>query len=101
MHLAMMVIVAQGIRDSAHRPAPLARRTARFPFGCPAPFLFGFGLRGLAAVEGVGLGVVERGSQCLLAPASQAPPHRRVRALVLQLPQGGDDDGHGLVDCRG
>ncbi|MFE6904118.1 hypothetical protein ACFVFJ_46240 [Streptomyces sp. NPDC057717] len=65
------------------------------------PFLCRVGLRDLAAVEGFAVRVVERGGQLLLLGPSQSAPHRRVRTVLLELLQGGEDDGHGLAVVPG
>lgn len=69
-------------------PAPLAYGALLLPLGGTAPLLLRVGAGGLVAVEGVAVGVVERGRQQLLARPSPPPPHRRARPLLLELLQG-------------
>ncbi|MFD9431908.1 hypothetical protein [Streptomyces sp. NPDC060002] len=82
--------------------APAARRPPHLlPLSGPTLLLLRVGAGGLVEVEGVAVGVVERGCQGLLALASQPPPHRRVRAVLRQLLRGGGKDGHGLAVVPG
>lgn len=77
-----------------------AHRSPRLSFRGPVLLLFRVGAGGLAGVEDVAVGVVERGGQRLLTVAPQAPPHPHARAPPAQLLQGGDD-GHGLAVVEG
>ncbi len=82
-------------------PGPRARSGAGHP--CPptrprpASLLMGVGAGGLA-VEGVAVEGVERSRQHLLARPSS---RRRADAVLLELLQGGDEDGHRLAVVEG
>jgi hypothetical protein len=67
--------------------APLAHGALRLPLSGTAPLLLRVCAGGLFAVEGVAVGVVERGRQRLLVRSSQPPPHRRAGAVLLELLQ--------------
>ncbi|GAA2425271.1 transposase domain-containing protein [Streptomyces glaucus] len=66
-------------------PAPLAHRPPRFPLSGTAPLLLRVGAGGLVAVEVLAVGVVELVGRGLFVRAPQAPPYRRVRAVLLEL----------------